>query len=40
MNKQELSIEGIYFLVTYLDEELLAPKIETYLYLGKGGGKN
>ncbi|MBD9415238.1 hypothetical protein IB234_11805 [Pseudomonas sp. PDM16] len=34
MNKQDLSIEGVYFLVTYLDRELLVPKIDTCMYLG------
>lgn len=35
MKKEELVIGSTYFLVTYLDQDLLVPTIRTYICLGK-----
>lgn len=35
MKPLELAINNVYFLVSFHDEDLLIPKIETYIYLGK-----
>lgn len=35
MNKQELVIEQVYFIVSFHDKNLLIPEIKTYIFLGE-----